>query len=212
MSLVISLAACTPTDDVWKHVRETGILRVGMDASFLPFESIAAGGTLIGFDVDLGRELSRRLGPALSAASLTAKGVEAQFVANLPYDGLYDALTVGRVDVVISTLVVNPARMDDFAYSASYFDAGQVLVVRRRPPSVSRRGVGPYGTMPHARQPKPSDRWLSSGGTRFLCRSVSKPKERVSPEPLGFDTALSLAFQALLNRRYWCFRLFIPLG
>jgi ABC-type amino acid transport substrate-binding protein len=33
------------------------------------------------------------------------------------------------VDVVISALVVNPDRMADFAYSASYFDAGQVLVV-----------------------------------------------------------------------------------
>jgi ABC-type amino acid transport substrate-binding protein len=118
MLFVTNLAACTPRDDVWKQVRETGILRVGMDAGFPPFESIAADGSLIGFDVDLARELGRRL------------GVEAQFVANLPYDGLYDALTVSRVDIVISALVVNPARMEDFAYSTSYFDAGQVLVTR----------------------------------------------------------------------------------
>jgi ABC-type amino acid transport substrate-binding protein len=57
--------------------------------------------------------------------------VEPRFVANLPYDGLYDALTAGRVDVVISALVVNPARTADFAYSRVYFDAGQVLVVRQ---------------------------------------------------------------------------------
>ncbi len=120
-SLFIVLSACARPDDTWDRVLETGILRVGMDASFLPFESIAADGTLVGFDVDLARELGRRL------------GVEVEFVANLPYDGLYDALAVDRVDVVISALVVNPARMADFAYSASYFDAGQVLVVR--PPS-----------------------------------------------------------------------------
>jgi len=89
-----------------------------MDASFPPFEYIAADGDVAGFDVDLARELGRRL------------GLEVQFVANLPYDGLYDALAVQRVDVVISALVVNPARMADFAYSASYFDAGQVLVLR----------------------------------------------------------------------------------
>jgi polar amino acid transport system substrate-binding protein len=88
-----------------------------MDASFPPFEYVAADGTVDGLDVDLAQELGRRL------------GVEVQFVANLPYDGLYDALAVGRVDVVISALVVNPDRMADFAYSASYFDAGQVLVV-----------------------------------------------------------------------------------
>jgi ABC-type amino acid transport substrate-binding protein len=91
-----------------------------MDASFPPFEAITSDGTLVGFDVDLARELGRRLG----------EGVEVQFVANLPYDGLYDALTIGRVDVVISALVVDPARMADFAYSISYFDAGQVLVVQ----------------------------------------------------------------------------------
>ena len=110
-------------------MRESGILRVGMDASFPPFETIAADGTLVGFDVDLARELGRRLGPALSKV----EGIEVQFVANLPYDGLYDALAVGRVDVVISALVVNPARLADFAYSTPYFDAGQVLVAREKP-------------------------------------------------------------------------------
>jgi ABC-type amino acid transport substrate-binding protein len=115
--LFIALAACARSDDTWDRVRDSGVLHVGMDASFPPFESIAADGTLVGFDVDLARELGRRL------------GIEVQFVANLPYDGLYDALAVGRVDVVISALVVDPARMADFAYSMSYFDAGQVLVV-----------------------------------------------------------------------------------
>ena len=117
-ALLICLTACARPDDAWERLRETGTLRVGMDASFPPFEAIVADGTLAGFDVDLAQELGRRL------------GVEVQLVANLPYDGLYDALAVGRVDAVISALVVNPARMADFAYSTPYFDAGQVLVVR----------------------------------------------------------------------------------
>jgi ABC-type amino acid transport substrate-binding protein len=123
--IAICLAACARPDDAWDRVRETGVLRVGMDASFPPFEAIAADGTLVGFDVDLARELGRRL------------GVEVQCVANLPYDGLYDALAVGRVDVVISALVVNPARMADFSYASPYFDAGQVLVVSEQPARLS---------------------------------------------------------------------------
>jgi ABC-type amino acid transport substrate-binding protein len=126
VSLFIALVSCARPDDAWERIRAGGVLRVGMDASFPPFESVAADGTLAGFDIDLARELGRRLGPALSGA----EGVEVQFVANLPYDGLYDALAVDRVDVVISALVVNPARMADYAYSTPYFDAGQVLVVR----------------------------------------------------------------------------------
>lgn len=112
------LVACSPPDQgSWKRVREAGVLRVGMDASFPPFEAVAPDGSLVGFDVELAREVSRRL------------DLEPQFVANLPYDGLYDALTAQRVDVVVSALVVNPARTADFSYSTPYFDAGEVLVL-----------------------------------------------------------------------------------
>jgi polar amino acid transport system substrate-binding protein len=88
-----------------------------MDASFPPFEAVTPDGSLVGFDVDLVRELSRRL------------SLEPHFVANLPYDGLYDALTTRRVDIVVSALVINPARTADYTYSISYFDAGEVLVL-----------------------------------------------------------------------------------
>jgi ABC-type amino acid transport substrate-binding protein len=89
-----------------------------MDASSPPFESIASDGSLAGLDVDLAREVSRRL------------GLDPQFVANLPYDGLYDALIAGRVDIVVSALVVDPSRTGEYAYSDVYFDAGHVLVAR----------------------------------------------------------------------------------
>jgi ABC-type amino acid transport substrate-binding protein len=133
--LVLGLPACRRTDEAWEHVLATGRLRVGMDASFPPFEYVAADGTLAGFDVDLARALGRRL------------GVEVEFVANLPYDGLYDALTIGHVDAVISALVVNPDRMADFAFSRSYFDAGQVLVTLPNAPALEGRRALEGGTL-----------------------------------------------------------------
>ncbi|MGD2145610.1 MAG: ABC transporter substrate-binding protein [Anaerolineae bacterium] len=119
VALVAVLGGCSARDRATQHrLRETSVLRVGMDASFPPFEAVSENGSLVGFDVDLAREVSRRL------------GLEPQFVANLPYDGLYDALTAQRVDVVFSALAINPARTADFAYSVPYFDAGEVLVLR----------------------------------------------------------------------------------
>jgi ABC-type amino acid transport substrate-binding protein len=88
-----------------------------MEANWVPFEFVDGTGQLAGFDVELAQELGRRL------------GLEVQFVPNLSFDGLYDALTAGRVDVVISAVVVDMGRSADFAYSVPYFDAGQVLVV-----------------------------------------------------------------------------------
>jgi len=115
--LCLLFLACRASPEALDRVLESGTLRVGMDASFPPFEAIDGEGNVVGFDVDLAREIAARM------------GVRAQFVANLPYDGLYDALTTGRVDVVVSALYVDPRRMADFAYSSSYFNAGQVLVV-----------------------------------------------------------------------------------
>jgi cystine transport system substrate-binding protein len=122
---VMVLAACSLANQgTWKRVREAGILRVGMDASFPPFEAVAPDSSLVGFDVDLARELSHRL------------DLEPQFIANLPYDGLYDALTAQRVDVVLSALAINPARTADYAYSTPYFDAGEVLVLPQGEPTI----------------------------------------------------------------------------
>ncbi|MCR4408037.1 MAG: ABC transporter substrate-binding protein [Anaerolineae bacterium] len=99
------------------QIRQAGVLRVGLDASYPPFEEIdEATGEIHGFDVDLARELARRL------------GVKAEIV-NSGWDGLYDALEAGRFDAVISGLVYDPWQTDRVAYSISYFNAGQVLVV-----------------------------------------------------------------------------------
>ncbi len=121
----ICWTSCTRPDAL-DRVRASGVLRVGMDASFPPFEFWDGEGNLVGFDVDLGREIAARL------------EVRAEFVANLSYDGLYDALTAEQVDVVISALYVDPTRMADFAYSYSYFNAGQVLVVSEESSGVEK--------------------------------------------------------------------------
>ncbi len=87
-----------------------------MDPSYPPFEWVDEDGNLVGFDVDLAREIARRI------------GVDVHFVVT-GYDALYDALIVDRADVIISALYPDPTRMAGFAFSQAYFDAGQVLLV-----------------------------------------------------------------------------------
>ncbi len=113
------VAGCTAPkpDPTWQRIQEQGVIRVGMEANWVPFEFVDGSGQLTGFDVELARALGERM------------GLEVQFVANLSFDGLYDALTADRVDVIISAMVVDMDRSADFAFSTPYFDAGQVLVV-----------------------------------------------------------------------------------
>ncbi len=99
-------------------IKRRGVLRVGLDASFPPFENLNKNGQVIGLDADIARAIANDL------------GVEVEFV-NIGFDGLYDALLVERVDVLLSGLPVDPYRTGVVAYSVNYFNAGQTLVTRR---------------------------------------------------------------------------------
>lgn len=91
-----------------------GEITVAVDASFPPF-AVATAESLFGIDIDLGHELSERF------------GLPVRFV-NMGYDGLYDSLISGQVDVTISALLVDESRKANVAFTWGYFDAGLVLV------------------------------------------------------------------------------------
>jgi ABC-type amino acid transport substrate-binding protein len=107
----------TAKDETWERIQRDGVMRIAMDASYPPFEFTDEGGNLAGFDIDLVHELGRRF------------GVDVEFVI-ISFDGLYDALRVKRVDIILSALPFDSRLTEDFTYSHSYFNAGQVLVVR----------------------------------------------------------------------------------
>jgi polar amino acid transport system substrate-binding protein len=121
MSILLLLVAwwflAPRDDDVLSDIEERGVLRVGLDASFPPLESVNEAGEIVGLDVDIARAIASDL------------GVEAELV-NVGYDGLYDALLARRVDMIISSLPYDPRRTQDVAYTHHYFNAGQALVTR----------------------------------------------------------------------------------
>ena len=113
--LIFLQMGCQPADSSWERVQAAGVLRVGLDPTYPPFE-VADENGVFGFDVDLAQAIADNL------------GLEVQFVY-FGYDGLYDALGTNQVDVLISALVIIPERTRDFAYSDSYFNAGEILIV-----------------------------------------------------------------------------------
>lgn len=112
---VLALRLLPDRDATWERLQRGEPLRVAIDPSFPPFETLDANGEMAGFDVDLGRELGRRLGVAV------------QFQA-IAFDGLVDAVIAGKADAVISALPLDPRLTQDVRYSRPYFEAGLVLV------------------------------------------------------------------------------------
>ncbi|MCB0213344.1 MAG: amino acid ABC transporter substrate-binding protein [Anaerolineae bacterium] len=115
--VAVALYLFLPRDDgTLAEIRQRGTLRVGLDASFPPFETFNADGQIVGLDVDIAQAVADDL------------GVELELV-NIGFDGLYDALLARRADLVISGLPYDPRWTQDVAYTLNYFNAGQVLVV-----------------------------------------------------------------------------------
>ena len=95
---------------------EDGVLRIGSDIPYPPFESFADGtSTLTGIDVDLAQALGEEL------------GVEVEFV-DVDVDGRIPALEEGRVDVIMSAMTVTEERRQliDFI---PYFKGGTGILV-----------------------------------------------------------------------------------
>lgn len=115
--VLVWMSACEADPDALTRIRESGVLRVAMDPSLEPFEFVDGAGNPAGFDVDLARQIGARL------------GVDVQFVTT-GYDGLYDTLTVGNADIIVSALYPDPARTDAFAFSPPYLQTGEILIVR----------------------------------------------------------------------------------
>ncbi|TMC58113.1 MAG: transporter substrate-binding domain-containing protein, partial [Chloroflexi bacterium] len=103
--------ATTARDEVYERIVARGTLRVGMDASFPPFEFSGADQSLQGFDVDLANELAARL------------QLRADFVTT-GFDALYPELAAEHFDVILSALPFDRMRTRDVAYSDIYLYGG----------------------------------------------------------------------------------------
>jgi ABC-type amino acid transport substrate-binding protein len=95
---------------------KSGVLTVGSDTAFPPFESIE-GGKAVGFDVDMMTEIGKRIG---------VPKVEFQTAV---FDTIFTALAAGKYDVVASAVTIRADRKKTVDFSEPYFTADLSLSV-----------------------------------------------------------------------------------
>jgi len=112
------LAAALPAaaQDTLTKVKAAGVLVIGNGGAFPPFEFIE-NGQLVGYDIDLGNEIARRLGVAPKWEKID-------------FSGLIAALTSGRVDVLITAMTKTPDRAARIGFSTSYYNSGIAAAAR----------------------------------------------------------------------------------
>ena len=105
---------------VMKRVKESGKLILGTSADYPPYEfhkSINGKDEIVGFDIEVAREIAKDLGVTLE-------------IKDMKFDGLLAALDQGVIDLVVAGMSPTPERAKSVDFSDVYYQSKQMLVVR----------------------------------------------------------------------------------
>ena len=93
-------------------------IRIGTDPTYAPFESKNSQGELVGFDIDLAKELCKRI------------NTQRTFVEN-PLDALIPSLKAKKIDAIMSSLSITEKRQQEIAFTDKLYAADSRLVVAK---------------------------------------------------------------------------------
>lgn len=98
-------------------MKASGTLRIGTEGTYAPFTFHDESGKLVGFDVEIAEEVSKRLGVA-------AEFVETQ------WDGIFAGLEADRFDAIFNQVAIRDDRKEKYDFSDPYIVSKAVLLVR----------------------------------------------------------------------------------
>ena len=101
-----------------KMTQEAGVLRVGSETTFPPFE-FTEGDQYVGFDVDLSEAIAKKLGLKMEFKSMG-------------FDALIPAVQSGDIDMIAAGINATPEREKALDFSDVYFDQGGFITVVRK--------------------------------------------------------------------------------
>ena len=90
---------------------------VGLDDTFAPMGFKNEKGELIGFDIDLSREVAKKLGMEIEYKSIN-------------WDSKILELNAGNIDLIWSGLTITPERAEQTSMSKPYLSNNQIVITR----------------------------------------------------------------------------------
>ena len=120
--------------DALARVKQAGVIKVGTETAFAPFDFIDAGAH-VGLNVDLFTEVAKEL------------GVKLEWVA-LPWEGVLPGLEAKKFDMVGGPATITKERMERYLFSPPIAEATVALLKRKgdksvmKPADVAGKAVG----------------------------------------------------------------------
>ncbi len=106
----------TNVDTTSLNLKTDGVLVMGTNAQFPPFEYIE-GGEVVGLDAEMMYEVADRLGLTLE-------------IKDMAFDSLPESLSIGEIDCIAAGLTVNPDREEVMSFTDGYYLASQTVIVK----------------------------------------------------------------------------------
>ncbi|MEM1401455.1 MAG: transporter substrate-binding domain-containing protein [Pseudomonadota bacterium] len=109
-----SAAQSLSSESIIESIKREGVVKIGMSL-FRPWSMRDLNGELVGFELDVGRQLAEDM------------GVEVEFVPTA-WDGIIPALVAGKFDVIISGMSITPQRALTVSFSDPYAYSGSTIL------------------------------------------------------------------------------------
>lgn len=124
--VMLGLNSMVMADDInlWKastlnKVLQKGVLRVGMEPGYLPFEMKDQKGNIIGFDVDMAKAMAK------------AMGVKLKLVPTA-WDGIIAGLLTDKFDILMSGMTITQERNLKINFATPYISVGQTIIAQKK--------------------------------------------------------------------------------
>ena len=119
---VFALAGCKKSNkkndnDAVSAIKGRGVFVLGLDDSFPPLGFRSDDNEIVGYDIDLAKEVAKRLGVDFRAQPID-------------WDAKEMELSTGKIDCIWNGLTITPEREEALALTKAYLNNDQVLVVR----------------------------------------------------------------------------------
>jgi ABC-type amino acid transport substrate-binding protein len=106
----------TAGSDELAKIKKAGVINVGIEGAYPPFNSYDNDKQLVGFDVDLTNEFAKRL------------GVKVNFVVT-PWDSIIAGLLAKKFDILLSSMGITEERKQKVDFSNPYYTTYSALFV-----------------------------------------------------------------------------------
>lgn len=119
----LAAAAFTTTSiahaaDLLDSVKSAGVLKIGIEGTYPPFNYRAADGQFEGFDVDVAKAVAAKL------------GVKPVFVTT-EWSGIIGGLVAGKFDVIVNQVAITDERKKSVDFSTPYVYSAAQLIQRK---------------------------------------------------------------------------------